>query len=343
MSHEPKLEICKFTLFKKEDNSKVAFREFFRKKFHNEYAELPKPIIQNDILNLFYKDFIKAIDNNDYHLNHKKKKGFKVAKNQNNGNVESQLNFHHGDFAVSGILDGGKHDVKRWMGDTTDVNVNQIIQKKNIVNDRYFFLIYTPLNHFEGILMIQSYSEISISDIFKEFVNKYFVYFNEVKNEIESYIPDHLRQEYLEGATYKSIRFTTDCNIAPNFNGDIEQEQYHLQVRIEIINKSDNQRDYSKLKDFFSKISKSKFMPTGGNAIELEDFKEHKGILSDGKPVPIVIDEDTEIKPIIRLKEQGIAVDDGNVPDFEQIKNYCLDLLHTIQETLLPENAVEEL
>src|ERR1041385_3241179 len=153
MNHDPKLQIFKLKLYSKEDGRPIQFRDIFRRKFLKEYSKLKPPIEQDSIFNIYFENFIKQIDAKGYYT--KKEKGFTIAKEDTGGKVKSQIFKSSTESVITGILDGGKHNIKRTLGEISDTSKKTQIGTKHIVCDKFYFLLYTPIDNTEGILMIQ--------------------------------------------------------------------------------------------------------------------------------------------------------------------------------------------
>jgi hypothetical protein len=176
MAHEPKLEIYRLKLINKEDGRATQFRNSFRENI-KAIASLPKPKQDSDIYREFYKDFINSIDNGKgYKKSDKKEKAFKIAKEKNeNGQLTSLTNSPlDNNFIINGILEGGKYGIKRNLGNINDAGENSDINKEHVVGDRFFFLLYAPIDFHTGILLIQGYTESKISDVFRDHIVDYF-------------------------------------------------------------------------------------------------------------------------------------------------------------------------
>src|ERR1019366_1320895 len=241
MAHDPKLELYKLKLINKEKGKPETFRTLFR----NMFDTFGKGVKANEVFTIFATDFFKKIvQGKGYCVDEKKKKGFTIAYEEAaNGQPKSQItNIFAKDSIISGVLEGGKHGVKRWLGKVDDVTKKTPIQVTNIVGDRFYFLIYTPLDHSEAIVMIQGYTEAKISDVFRDHLVDYFSYTKEIHSKIELFVPQSLIDKTLENATFESIKFSTGWHTKLAFEG-LEQKNYDLQVNIQIIDKSKKKGD----------------------------------------------------------------------------------------------------
>ncbi len=341
MSHRPKLEIYKLRLIKKEEGGSETFRNLFRSKL--DYSKIKGTIAQEDIFKVYHGDFVKKINKDSYTESKAKKKGFTLAYDEDKGKKTSKICSPISSVMIlDGLLEGGKYGLKRSLGKILSTTEKSPIHTDNIVNDRYYFLIYTPLDSSYGYLFIQSYSEVKISDVFKKYIQKYFSYGKDIKCEVEIFVPKKIKDEYLDGAVLKKVIFTTDWHVDPTFQGQIKGKDFELSVKIEITDKSKKKsesKDWGKaVSDMFSgKFSFGKKEKT------LNSFnRKVVKIENHGREHPIVLD-DMEVQPVIYLDDQGIKVADDGTPDFGRIESYCRQLLKDLSNEIDPSNAVQEL
>ncbi|MCG3167146.1 MAG: hypothetical protein POELPBGB_02930 [Bacteroidia bacterium] len=341
MSFEPKLEIYKLCLLKKEDGKHETFRGLFRKKFGG-YRHLgpAEEITLENIFDTFLQDFVKTLDTGKYKQN--KKKAFTLAKSNSHVSVLSPMRSVQSQF-IYGTLDGGKHNQKRKLGKLDNTDDHTPITNTNIVSDLFYFLIHTPLNSSDAIVFIQSYSETGISDIFKNFLEDYFKYQNEIKSQISSWLPPALEEKYRKGATFKSIKFTTPWRVQSGFE-ELDQKTYDLVVKVEIEDRSQKKLPYEKTKNVFNSLKNAVLKMTERETRLLGNFGEKEAKITNG--VDMIYDIDTEtvdLKPVIKLREQGIIPKEGDILDFKEVHAYCKGLLNQITEIEDPNNDIEEL
>lgn len=348
MANDLKLEIYKLKLSNKEDGTYTSYRKLFNKKFKNygnNGSKSDKEITMEHIFNTFHADFIKKIDLKTYKTNEKKKKGFTIAYDDlPGGKTKTHISHSSTNFIISGILDGGKHGRNRSLSQVDDKTKKTPIGTKNIVTDRFYFLIYTPLDHSEAILMVQGYSEIKISDVFRDYLIKYFKFEKELVSKVEPFVPKSLKDKYLNAAVFKSMKFTDDWSIRPDFEGALTQKDYEIEVKIEIIDKSDKKIPYKKFREMINTFGKSIFRLEGSKDKKLLEFDDKKATMESKKRTKSInFNNEDEVFPTILLEDEGIKINDGGVPDFDQINLYCRELLKEITEEVMPIHAVENL
>ena len=88
----------------------------------------------------------------------------------------------------------------------------------------------------------------------------------------------------------------------------------------------------------------STFKPVGGKQKTLLDFnKKNAKMTGNGKEFPIDFEDEDNIKPTILLKEVGIEILEGEIPNFQQIETYSRNLLNDIIKEIMPDYAIENL
>lgn len=345
MSHDPKLEIYKIRLINKDDGRASRFRKCFRENVKG-VAQLPDGKTDGDIYMEYYKDFLNSIDDGKgYKKSVKKEKAYKIAKEQGedgklNSLVNSPLNKN---FIISGLLEGGKFGIKRNLGNIDDVSENSNINEKNVVGDRYYFLLYTPIDYHTGILIIQGYTEAKLSDVFRDHIKEYFKVEKKVDCEISLFVPENLKNKYLKDAVFSSAKFSSSF-IVKNAFENLENNEMELEVKIEIIDKSRKKAKYKGFEKMIKSFGETIFeFPNNiKKRLDLFDKKsaKMKGI---GREFPIDFHDEDNIKPTILLKDEGISITAGKIPDFKQIETYCKNLLDDIIVEIMPENAIENI
>src|SRR5579862_2349211 len=119
MAHDPKLELYKLRLFNKQTGQPATFRSLFRNKFDS-YG---KNVNDKWYFETFGSDFFNKIaQQKGYCANLKKKKGFTVAIDENAKSTKDKPKFLmqnvlEKESLISGVLEGGKHGVRRLLAD----------------------------------------------------------------------------------------------------------------------------------------------------------------------------------------------------------------------------------
>jgi hypothetical protein len=337
----PKVEIYKLSITDK-SKEEVTFRTYFRDRYN--LHESPSKKIK-DFFNPYFEEFTKAFGNDGYLVDDKKLKGLKLRIEKKGEKFETIIFNKPTDNIVYGQVDGGKHGRRRSVGDLKDIDKNDILERNKIVCDKYYFLIYTPLDSKYGYVLVQADTELYISDILRKELKKFFRIRRKFKCNIEKHIPESLRQEYLESTTVESMKFSADWIAQPGFKKE-KQKAYELQVNIEIIDKSESKNKFQKLKAF-GDLFNDAFLTLGNgklNQKKLESFKKTAKVKKDKTALTVQFDEERRAIPVIYLDEYDIYPDSntGEV-DFEIMHAFCLDMLvKIIEDQNSPSDAITE-
>lgn len=343
MAHDPKIELFKFSLKRKGSSGAITFREFFRSKFNHYYDITPAPSTDNCIFKIYFEDFIKDIGKDTYKTDSKKKKGFTIGIEEDDNAPETLIDLSSDKMFIDGILFGGKYNAERLLSKIHNTKEKSKINRDNIVSDKYYFLLYTPLNHSEGILIIQGYSESKISDIIRKHLKEYFKYFNEWSIAIEPFIPQQFRDNFKKDAKFKKVVFSSSWDISEHDYETITGRNQHIiEVKIEIIDKNKKKTDAEIIPRIVKWFGKSKFKLNNEPEKELEAFENKEAKMeNNGKVLDFNFDDENDITPSIVLTG-GEYFNEDNSPNLDSIKEYCRNLLVEVLEETSPLNGVQE-
>ena len=342
MPQEPKLELYILRLNVKKSLEKKVFRDFYRTL--SGYSSLGSNKTQEDIFKVFYQDFVSKITQEKYQKSKTKNKGFTIlVQTVDNISKTSLSSPSNANEIISGVLKGGPFGRQSDIGLLSDTSKAAPINTDNIINDQFYFLLYTPFDHSAGVLMVQGYSELKISDVFREHLLDYFTYGKSIESEVEYFVPKSFKDEFLKDATLKSFKFTTGLIIRGGFEDDIP-DNYKCEIKVEIIDKNANIEQNS-WKKIIASFGQTLLRISENNQTKLEDFPKKTARITgnSGRNLPVKIDDDYDVRPVILLSEIGIQNDETGRPDFIALDTYCRTLLEDIKQEILPTNAIKEL
>ena len=208
MAHNPKLEVYKIRL-KPTTDKVVTFRDFFKQKLSN------ITIGDSDLFIDYFNNFISEIDNADFFKDKKNQKAFTAydTKTRNENPLNDTIRIHSQSQIIEGVVEGGRYGQSRSMANMDNKMEKEKVKTDNIILDKFYFLIYSPLNSNTGIFMLQSYSEDSIKDVFTTFLKPFFSTDGFYNLCIEAYTPQQYIDEFKKGAALKGISFTKNLLI----------------------------------------------------------------------------------------------------------------------------------
>jgi hypothetical protein len=343
MSPKPKIEFYKLSLREKDNNQRSSFRNLFREKFNLHEMRLNL----NGFFNHYSQNLVKEFDTEGYYLNNKKKKGYTLLTEEVEGEKRSKIKLYKDNWVITGVLDGGKHGNKRTLGVINNKQDKTPIEEDNIVCDKFYFLLSTPIDNSEGILMVQGYTDRKISDVFREHMRDFFSLSRKIQCSIEMYVPETLAKKHLENATFKSATFSTGWVVTPDFEHP-QSKRYDLEVKVQIVDKSDDKMGFNlteSIVDLFG-LSKLVMGKSKSKEKELKSFNSKTARIKNdnGKELPIKFDKDNSIKPVIYLEDEGIFMDtETGELNYDELDEYCLELLNRIEKEYLPENAIKDI
>lgn len=324
MSKNAKLDVYKVLLTPSSEERKktYSFREFFIAKY-----DLKETATDNQIFNAFFKDVFKSSDYND---DEKRRKAFRLSKN---------ITKKNDNFIVHGVVEGGPYDSGKTTGNRKTKRDSKKISKNVIIQDDFYFLLQTKLDERHGILILQTYSQDRIDDIFKPFIQKLFKHTGQTYNGIVSqFVPDSIKEMAKETAFVKELNYQTK-NIRINQLTDDKKDKldgkFNLKITLTPLDDSIPLPTLNKWK----KMLANSLIKLPQNEMTLENFNSKSGYLKSEtikNPARFEIDEERiEIKPTIFLeKVDEVALEENGVPIWESLKSYCLN-------TLLPDLELE--
>jgi hypothetical protein len=321
MASNPKLEVFKIELIPQVEQHKT-FRDFFSETLNIAYNQS-----NAQIFNSFFQDFIRKIDTDNFIDSSRKKKAFTAY---NARNDDGSIRIHSESTSISGVVEGGRYGKRRNKSKLTNKEELQDIEINDIILDKFFFCLYTPFNYDVGILMIQSYSSDSITDIFTDFLQKYFKKDGLYKKaKIERFFPQHIIEQFKEHSNIDRFTFSKRFLVNQLSDEPYQQQEEEFVVKIEVVSKQGLPKNTGQnwLKTFEQKIFDN---------VKLSSFPSKKGYLKNEhtkKTCSFEID-DNEIRPVIYLENEGIEVGLDGLPNFSQLETFCKKLL---KERIIPE------
>lgn len=335
MAHNPKLEVYQVWLKPQKEEDKT-YRDFFVET--NSAGNTQED--ENSVIFLdYFSDFIRRVDTDDFIANSKKKKAFTAYDTRPVGEYEPTIKIKSNSTIIEGTIEGGRYGQKRNKSSVGNKSEKEDINEVDIILDKFYFCLYTPLNSDLGILFIQSYSADTISDIFTDFIRSFF--FKEgiyKKAKVEKFVPNRIVDEFRNISEIKKFAFSSRFVFDQMTNEPIGVVEEEFIIKVEVVSKNGLPKE--SLGNWINSIGSKVF-----SSRQLAKFNKGKVYLKNTetkKESPFDIDSDFDIKPIIYL-EGRIAIEEDGLPNFEQLSDYCVSLL---ENEIIPEmyitNEVQE-
>lgn len=335
MAHNPKLEVYQVWLKPQRDVDKT-YRDFFVET--NSSGNTNDD--DNSVIFLdYFSDFIRKVDTDDFIANSKKKKAFTAYDTRPAGEYEPTIKIKSNRTIIEGTIEGGRYGQKRNKSSVGNKSEKEDINEADIILDKFYFNLYTPFDSDLGILFVQSYTADTISDIFTDFISSFFskqgLY---RKAKVEKFVPKRIADEFRNHSQIKKFAFSSRFVFDQMTNEPIGVEEEEFIIRVEAVSKNGLPKE--SLGNWINSIGSKVF-----SSRELAQFNKGKVYLKNtetNKESPFDIASDLDIKPVIYL-EGRIDVEEDGHPNFEQLSDYCVNLL---DNEIIPEmyitNEVQE-
>lgn len=309
-----RLEVFKFNLSpRKSYKGTVSFRDLFIKR-----TESTGDIDNLKLFNNFFKKFVSTLDT-DYQV--VKNKAFTLI------NENKQTSFSATKNIIYGVLEGGQMGegkTRRKLENKKHANS----LNGDVINDKYFFYIYAPINDSNGYIMFQIYQQDNIRDEFMKFIFKEIFQYENDYNMPNSdiFIPQYIKDEFKSSAKIKELKFTetilsTSIDKSASFMSI--NDSYKIEIKITPVK--------SKIQMSILESLAKPFLEKTFNGIGLNVFDRKDVVLknSNKKTATFEMDGAGDIMPRIYLKDK-ISISTFGVPDFEELKKYCDNILDGI-------------
>lgn len=320
MAHNPKLNVYTLRLNPK-DESVETFRDLFKCKFNCDVH-----VSDDDLFTQYFQAFVNGIGDDDFRKDAKNKKVIGTIKN---ANIEVPL-FPTNNQYIDGVIEGGKYGIRREYADTDNKNDKKVIGENNAVLDQYYILLYTPLNSKIGFLLLQSYTEESIQDSFKDFIMTFFscedAFYNII---IEPFVPQKIVDKYIKETNIRMFSFMTKTTLPSSLrnNVQIKGQTFEVEIKIKPLDEKldPNTKETSQIiKAVGDKLFDGRPLNEGKTRAYIEDSKKRKTNYDIDREI-------NSIRPTIYLEDVGIVPDEKTgLPDFKAIKKYCAEVLQDI-------------
>lgn len=238
---------------------------------------------------------------------------------------------------ISGVVNGGPYGKERILTELTKKESAGKLTKSQPVLQYYYILVYLPLDHSEGFLMVHSDStEESITQFLRNYVSSIFKLGDYQKPVMTVFAPRKFQEEYRNGATISSFSFkkTIVDNQIENDN-PIKEIINDFDVNITVTPKGNKPSLglANRLKEYLN----SKVFGSQNNNYRLEEF-DHCTVHTRNPDTNSTKqfewnNRDLELVPVVYLKDRVAILEDGT-PEFVKLDEYCQKLF---KEDILPE------
>lgn len=321
MPNEPKLSV--FTLQLRADSNPSFYKRFVSTA--SDVSESEASVFLN-----FMQEFFHKGDQQKFHKN--KNKAFTLVPEDTEDGVKA-IRHHPEKFVLEGTIIGGRHGDEYTKSKLEDKTQREQLAKNDVLTRKIYFFLHVPLDENIGVLMIQSYSNESVTTLFADFVKKFFAKEARGYKEatIKKYVPQSYIDDFQKHAKVKSFTFETRMllgHLAAETIGE-KEEKFKVTVKIESED-GISKRRYDKWKNT---LQRSK-IGLGSNSTTFENFARGKAAIENQnkKKSTFELQRDFDIQPVIYLEEPEIKWKTDRELDFSTVKNYCFKILNEIEK-----------
>lgn len=282
------------------------------------------------LFNTFYRNLIELIGKDVFCVENKNI-GLTLFKGKGE-RINSILTSHSSVYTIEGFIDAGPYNSVRKLAKMSDPSKRRIINKTDIVTDRYYFYFYFPLDSKIGILMVESKENASIRRAVKLFVEKLFKTDSTRGCRVNSYFPRWLKAEFIESANLFSLSFEQEIVTQTQAEEESVTNSEEFDVKVTIVPKT-NVSDIQNSNTLVNRISNFFALKAGNSTISLSSFSNKKGVMKNEeqkKSLPFSIDKENDIHPIVII-DNYISPDDNGDFIRGELKSLCDDLLSKIK------------
>lgn len=326
-----KLEVYKLILI---DGPKYnqSFRDLFYYKFFSESGRKIDEISDKDIYKAFFERFIKKIDCEDFWDDTVSKKGITAYNTNPEGNDSSGIRFSSYKCIAEGKISGGKYGRPRRKSEKKNKKKTEEVRKTDLITDDFYFMLLTPLSDNVGILLIQSYSDDSVSSVFKKFLKQLLMVDNFRKPVFEVFTPKEMKQDFENGSILKRLTYSSKYIVDHLSNNPEKEIKKSFTIKIEATS-NDDSIPLQEVTEWVKRFNDFTFGDEeGSKGLDEFDVKGQMRNVAKNRRLPFEIEDNFEINPVIYLKDvKEVLIDDNGIPDEQSLKKYCLNLLDLIK------------
>ncbi|MBN9285641.1 MULTISPECIES: hypothetical protein [unclassified Flavobacterium] len=343
MAKNPKIEFYRINLSPLGENENITFKDVLIKKELLERQETNannEPIPDNQIMPYLLSAFIRDIDGVAIR-NESKKKAF-YAENTGENRVNRTISPIFERCIIHGRIKGGNFDTGKFLDEIdTPGNNTESLGVTKLLSDDFYFLLYTPLNKKRGILILQTYTQDSIADIFRPFVENVFKV-KEITNKATSslFMPEEMQNQFKEQSIIKKFEYKNQYIVPAIQEEGLAESEFTINVTIA---SHGNQINLTNLPAWKRVLGRALFNFPNVDEREIETFNRKRGYIKGGfdksNPTKFSLDEDNfEIKATIYL-DNFIQLEENGTPNWEELHAFALRIL---TDDVIPEIYPED-
>lgn len=320
MAYNLKLTIFRITLKKKGGSNKELFKfsEFFEKAYNKSDKK--------EAYDVFIKDYISSFQSR-FKLNRDKTKGI-AANDLHNFISRSEKN------VIDGEVIGGQTGIPQELFKQQDAkSITGNVEIDDVTTLPYYIKVWTPLDHNTGVLMVQSYSNLSVTDLIRVHLSQIFQKYD-FSLIFTQYVPNAIKEQFKEDSSVYKVAFVKEAIskgkrklINPLFT-----EFDNLRIKIEV---SGFKKNVNEFWDEF--LGEEKIVNANLEDFDIKENEDFKTVAyytdSEGHKSNTSIEKEFEIRPTIFL-DNNLKKPGSEYFDFEKIKKHTDSILEDIKQEI---------
>ena len=331
MAYTLKLDIYYFSLNKiiesRERKTKVCKKIGYKiEKENSKFKDVIESFTtqgNDDFMKTFIEDFINGFNSS-----------FKSSKTNTQAiSITTNLlrNFDSKKFVIWGVFKGGQIGINREIYQSNDANnIKDTIHENDVTSLYYFYKIWFPKDSNIGILIIQSYTSLGCSALFKEQLSDYFISKgykpNWTKFVPQEYIKKYLKDGYLNELQIIHSKKDENTPLAPIFKPFQSATRKSVFSKFQIA-----------LSDILSLPNYKKILNESILAVDTE-YNESRDCVklfytSNGTSAHTTLAKIEKILPTIILDDE-LKNNDTQLPKWEELNRFTNDMLENIKKQI---------
>lgn len=296
------------------------------KNFSEFYQEIYKGASKKENYKSFIAEYVSSF-NSKFKLNGDKTKGISV-------NDISKLQLRSKKNIVDGEIIGGLTGIPQTLfKQSNSLDTSGFVDSDDVKVLPYYFKLWTPLDHNTGVLMIQSYSNLSIDTLLKTHLSQIFGK-HKFGLVISNHIPNKVKDHYKDQSNVYKVAFVKE-SLTKNKRkilNPIFTEFNDLKIRIEVSGFK------KKVNDFWDEfLSEEQIISSNLEDFDIKENDTFKTIAyyedEDGHKSNTTIQKEFDISPTIfldpKLKKTG-----SELFDVKKIRDHTDGMLKNIQKEM---------
>lgn len=332
MALRPKLEFYTLKLVSK-DSEYRTFRDFAIEELYQR-----RPSSDAQIMNKLFDHFMNGLVTDKAKKNSIRKQ-LKLIKTTSNKHLEYKPVVDVQKNIIYGVINGGRFGRDGMMSDSSvDAEDANAFGKNKTILRYYYFLLYLPLDHNEGCLIIHSNSkEETITDMFKVYLERLFKGGNYRRPALNMFCPKSFQEEFQNEAIIKSLEFRNTYLDEVFTDEGMRTYQQLYDVKIEIKPK-DGDIPLTAKSRIGNLLRQLGFARYNHDTDRLPSFDRKKMTLnspfSKTDRTFDFDDENLNVIPVVYLEGRINNYNDDDTPEFKELNQLCQNLF---QDEVLPE------